>query len=139
MLLGFDDEAFKRSVAAIFVALLVTGFVPVLNLIRYVPLFKEVLLGALVVVAFTSLSDAEDGIKFALVTGMLAAVAFNLVYIPGSILLGGLLGAAAGDGATGAIMAINGLGALMNVFGLVFMSPVGYILGGALGSVLNAE
>ncbi|MFC7142221.1 hypothetical protein ACFQMA_20580 [Halosimplex aquaticum] len=139
MILGLDDEAFKQSTAAIFVALLITGFVPILNLIRYVPLVKEVFLGAFVVVAFTSISDAEEGIKFSLVTGMLAAVAFNVVYIPGSIVLGGLLGAATGEGAAGALMAINGLGALMNVFGLLFMSPIGYILGGALGSVLNAE
>ncbi|WP_415382849.1 hypothetical protein [Halosimplex sp. TS25] len=138
MVLGFDDEAFKKSVATIFVALLVTGFVPVVNLVRYVPLFKEVLLGALVVVAFTSITDAESAIKFALVTGMLAAVAFNVVYIPASFVLGGVMGAATGAD-VGLMMFARGFGALMNVFGLLFMSPVGYILGGALGSVLNAE
>ncbi|WP_459194915.1 hypothetical protein [Halosimplex sp. J119] len=138
MILGFDDDAFKKSVATIFVALLVTGFVPIVNFIRYVPLFKEVLLGALVVVAFTSITDAGDAVKFTVVTGMIAAVAFNVVYIPATSLLGGVMGAATGADA-GMMMVARGLGALMNLFGLIFLSPVGYMIGGALGSVLNDE
>jgi hypothetical protein len=91
-----------------------------------------------VVVAFTSITDAESGIKFTLVTGMIAAVAFNVVYIPASFVLGGVTGATVGAD-VGMMMVAQGLGALMNLFGLIFLSPVGYILGGAIGSVLNDE
>lgn len=144
ILFGFDEREFKLSTATIFVALLVFGFVPLVNLIRYLPLCKEILLGTVVVAAFTSISDTKTGIKFAFLTGMQAAVAFNLVYIPGQFLLGGLLGGLSGAGSTtaaesaGAMAALTALGALTNLFGLVFMSPIGYVLGGAFGSVLNS-
>jgi hypothetical protein len=137
MVFGFDGSAFKKAAASIFVALLIFGFVPIINWFRYIPLFKEVLLGALVVAVFTSISETGRAMKFALVTGMIAAVAFNGIYIPGSFLLGGLIGAASGGDATGGMALLAGLGALANLIGLIFMSPLGYIAGGALGSVLN--
>ncbi|QGA83376.1 hypothetical protein [Halomicrobium sp. LC1Hm] len=137
---GFDDSEVKKSIGTIFVALLVMGFVPIINLIRIVPFFKEVVLGAVVVVVFTSLSEVKRGIKFALVTGMIAAVAFNVVFIPGQIILGGVMGAASGatGEAAGGMAMLNGLGALTNLIGLLFMSPIGYTIGGAIGSVLNS-
>lgn len=144
MLFGFDEREFKLSTATIFVALLVFGFVPIINLIRYVPLFKEILLGTVVVAAFTSISDTKTGVKFGFLIGMPAALAFNLVYIPGQFLLGGLLGGLAGTGSTtaaesaGAMAALNALGALTNIFGLIFTSPIDYVVGGAFGSVLNS-
>jgi hypothetical protein len=137
---GFDDSEFKKSTATIFVVLLVVGFVPIIGLIRLVPLFKEVLLGAAVVAAFTTISDTKRAIKFALVTGMIAAVLFNVIYIPGQFVLGGVIGAASGSGgdqAAGMAM-LSGLGALTNIFGLLFFSPIGYAIGGALGGVLNS-
>ncbi|NLV11369.1 hypothetical protein ACAH01_05305 [Halomicrobium sp. HM KBTZ05] len=137
---GFDDSEVKKSIGTIFVALLVMGFVPIINLIRIVPFFKEVVLGAVVVVVFTSLSEVKRGIKFALVTGMIAAVAFNVVFIPGQIILGGVMGAASGatGEAAGGMAMLSGLGAITNLIGLLFMSPIGYTIGGAIGSVLNS-
>lgn len=137
---GFDDSEFKKSTASIFVALLVFGFVPIIGLVRVIPLFKEILLGAAVVAVFTTISDTKRAIKFALVTGMIAAVLFNVIYIPGQTLLGGLLGAVSEGGgadAAGGMALLSGLGALANLIGLIFMSPLGYVIGGALGGVLN--
>ncbi|MBV0923462.1 hypothetical protein KTS45_04545 [Halomicroarcula limicola] len=139
MIFGFDESEFKKATASIFVVLLVTGFVPILNLVRFVPFFKEILLGAAVVAVFTTIEDTKTAIKFALVTGMIAAVAFNLIYIPGSFVLGGIMsmGGSNPDAAGGMAM-LAGLGALTNIVGLIFMSPIGYTIGGALGSVLNS-
>ena len=135
---GFDDSEFKKSTATIFVALLIFGFIPIIGLIRAIPLFKEILLGAAVVAVFTTISDTKRAIKFALVSGMIAAVAFNVVYIPGQIFLGGIIGAASGTAEEAGSMALlSGLGALSNIIGLIFFSPIGYVIGGALGSVLN--
>jgi hypothetical protein len=140
---GFNDSEFKKSTATIFVALLIFGFVPIIgHLIRAVPLFKEVVLGAVVVAVFTSISDTGTGVKFALASGMIAAVLFNIIYIPGQTLLGGVFGAltSAGDEAVatgGASAMFSGLGALTNLIGLIFMSPIGYALGGAIGSAVN--
>lgn len=137
---GFDDSEFKKSTASIFVALLVFGFIPIIGLIRAIPLFKEILLGAAVVAVFTTISDTKRAIKFALLTGMIAAVLFNVVYIPGQTLLGGLFGAVSEGGgadAAGGMALLSGLGALTNLIGLIFISPVGYVIGGALGGVLN--
>ena len=135
---GFDDSEFKKSTASIFVALLIFGFIPIIGLIRIIPLFKEILLGAAVVVVFTTISDTKRAIKFALISGMIAAVLFNVVYIPGQIFLGGIIGAASGTAEEAGSMALlSGLGALSNIIGLIFFSPIGYVIGGALGSVLN--
>jgi hypothetical protein len=54
--------------------------------------------------------------------------------------MGGLAGAGsstAGETA-GTMAALSGLGALTNLFGLLFLSPIGYVVGGAFGSVLNS-
>ncbi|WP_324758633.1 hypothetical protein [Haloarcula montana] len=141
MIFGFEEEKFKKSFGIIFGVLLVTGFVPILNLVRIVPLFKEVALGAAVVAVFTSITDTKTAVKFALATGMLAAVAFNIVYIPGQIIMGGAIGAASGGetamGSGAGMALLSGLGALTNLFGLLLFSPIGYTIGGVLGSVLN--
>ncbi|MBX0293624.1 hypothetical protein EGH23_01860 [Halomicroarcula sp. F27] len=139
MIFGFNESEFKKSTASIFVVLLVTGFVPILNLVRFVPFFKEILLGAAVVAAFTTIEDTKTAIKFALVTGMIAAVAFNVIYVPGSFVLGGIMGVGGSNpDAAGGMAMLAGLGALTNIVGLIFMSPIGYTIGGALGSVLNS-
>jgi hypothetical protein len=136
---GFEDSTVKKSIGVIFAALVVAGFVPILNLVRVVPLFKEVVLGAVVVIAFTSITDTGDAIKFALITGMIAAVAFNVIYIPGSFLLGGLMSVGAGSAeAAGGMAMLAGLGALTNLLGLLFFSPIGYVIGGAIGGVVNS-
>jgi hypothetical protein len=138
-----DDfvDRYGRSIGVVFAGLFLTWIVPVVNLVRLVPLFKEAVLGVLVVVAFTSLEDWGQGAKHALVSGMIAAVAFNVVRIPAGVVLGGLAGAAgggAGAAETAAFAgALSGLGALTNVVGLVLFSPLGYIAGGAVGGLLN--
>lgn len=134
---GFDDSEFKKSTVSIFVALLIFGFIPIINLIRAVPLFKEILLGAAVVAVFTTISDTKRAIKFALVSGMIAAVVFNVVYIPVQTLLGGLMGMGGTAEEAGGMALLAGIGALSNLIGLIFFSPIGYVIGGALGSVLN--
>lgn len=96
MILGFDEDAFKKSVGVVFVVLLLAGFVPILGgLVRLVPTLKEIVLGTVVVAAFTGIEDTTEGIKFALVTGMLV--------------------------------------------GLVFFSPIAYVVGGVVGSSLNED
>jgi hypothetical protein len=135
---GFDDSEFKKALGTILVALLVTGFVPIINLVRIIPLFKEVVLGTVVVVVFTTISDTKQGVKFALITGMLAALVFNVIYIPSCFVLGGAFGAASGGGEQAGQMAMmQGIGAAANLIGFVLFSPFGYAIGGAIGSVLN--
>lgn len=139
MLFGFNDSEVKKAIATILVALLVFGFVPIIKYIRFVPFFKEIILGAVVVAVFTSIADMKQAVKFAVITGMIAAVAFNVIYIPGSVLLGGIFGGLSGGGgeAVGMGALVGGLGALTNLIGLIFMSPIGYAIGGAAGSFLN--
>lgn len=139
MLFGFNDSEVKKATASIFVALLIFGFIPIVNLIRFIPFFKEILLGAAVVAVFTNIGDTMEAVKFAVITGMIAAVAFNVIYIPGSFLLGGLIGGISGAGgeAAGQMAVLQGLGALTNIIGLIFMSPIGYAIGGAVASFLN--
>ena len=135
-------EAFKqrygRSIAFVFVGLVVTHL-PIVNLIGLVPTFKEILLGAGVVFAFTSLTEPADGAKHAFVSGMTAAVVFNVIWIPGSAIIGGSLVAAGGSTASDAVASgvLQGLGALTNLIGLLVFSPIGYAVGGVLGAVGN--
>jgi len=124
----------------IFVVLLVTTL-PIIRWIRWIPAFKELVLGGLVVVAFTSIVDWKEGAKYALIAGMAAAVLFNVINIPLQIALGsvlsGVFGSAQNSAAQGGIL--GGLGALSNLIGLVIFSPVGFGIGGAIGAVLNGE
>jgi hypothetical protein len=69
---GFVDK-YGMAIATVFVALWLT-VLPIIGLLRAVPLFKEIVIGAAVVVAFTSLDDWGQGAKYALVSGMVAAV-----------------------------------------------------------------
>lgn len=121
----------------ILAALFATAYVPMVSSIRFVPMLKEAVLGAVVVVAFTPITTAKGGVKYALAAGMTAAVVFNLVNIPLQLVIGGLVigGQGGSAGAMGSFVA--GLGALSNLVGLVFFSPLGYFVGGAVGSQLN--
>lgn len=133
-------EKYGMSIAAIFVGLIVTHL-PFISVVNLVPMFKEVVLGAIAVAALTSLTEAGDGAKHALIAGMTAAVLFNIIWIPGSIVLGGALTAASGGAAAGAAAVgggiLSGLGWLSNFIGLVLFSPIGYAVGGVVGSFLN--
>jgi len=137
---GLNSGEFKKGTGAIFVGLCFFGvlrFIPLISLIPTVPVWKEVLLGTLAVAGLTSINDTGEGIKFALVCGMIAAVAFNILYIPAQILFSSVVGAAT-EGAGAGIGALAGtLGAFANLIGVVIFSPIGYIVGGALGSALN--
>jgi hypothetical protein len=130
---GFVDK-YGIAIAAVFVALWVTAL-PIVNLLRAVPLFKEIVIGAAVVVVFTSLDDWGQGAKYALVSGMAGAILFNLTWIPASFVVG--LSSAGGAESAAMLGALGALGAFANVVGLLFMSPVGYLAGGALGGALR--
>jgi hypothetical protein len=132
----------------ILAALFVTSLVPIVNLVRFIPLFKEIVLGAAVVLAFTAISDSTEGAKHALIAGMAAAVVFNVINIPLQIVLGGLAWGGGSMGSAGAGTAtageaaamggmFGGLGALTNLIGLIFFSPFGYAIGGLIGAAVN--
>jgi|GEM_PF-3329030 len=131
---------YGKAIVVIFLALVVFHL-PIIGLINLVPVFKEVVLGAAVVAGLTSIADTKAGIKYALVSGMVAAVLFNALYIPGQFLLGGVLGAASmpESAASGAAVSslMSGFGALLNLVGVVIFSPIGYTVGGALGTLVN--
>lgn len=131
---------YGKSIGAIFVALVVFHL-PIIGLINILPTFKEILLGTAVVAGLTTISDTTEGIKHALIAGMIAAIAFNVLYIPAQFVIGGIGGAVgAGESAAAAGVAsglFSGLGALLNLVGLAIFSPIGYVIGGALGTVVN--
>ena len=137
---GFDNGEFKVATGAIFVGLCFFGvlrFIPLISLIPSIPIWKEVLLGVVAVTVFTSIDDTGQGIKFALLSGMIAAVAFNVLYIPAQILFSSVVGAAMESSGAGYGAFAGALGAFANLLGVVFFSPIGYTVGGALGSALN--
>ena len=132
---------YGKSIGLVFAALIVFHL-PIIGFINIIPTFKEIVLGALVVGGLTTISDTMEGIKHALIAGMIAAILFNVLYIPAQFVIGGIGGAVGGGGestvASGvAIGLVSGFGALLNLVGLVIFSPVGYIIGGALGTVVN--
>ena len=131
---------YGKSIGLVFVALIVFHL-PIIGLINIIPTFKEIVLGALVVGGLTTISDTMEGIKHALIAGMIAAILFNVLYIPAQFVIGGIGGAVGGGesaAASGAASGlISGFGALLNLVGLIIFSPVGYIIGGALGTVVN--
>lgn len=136
---GFDDGEFKVATGAIFVGLCFFGilrFIPLISLIPSIPIWKEVLLGTIAVTVFTSIDDVGEGIKFALLGGMIAAVMFNILYIPSQILFSSVVGAATETGA-GAGAFLGTLGAFANLIGVIIFSPIGYTIGGALGASVN--
>jgi hypothetical protein len=142
-IMGYDREVVLKAIGVTIVALFVTNIIPIVNFIKLIPTFKEVVIGGLVVAGLTSISDTTEGVKFALLTGMIAAVLFNLFYIPFQVLFGGLAGGmmsgtemSPADGAMGTA-AVAGLGAMLNLVGVVIFSPIGYAIGGALGTLAN--
>lgn len=136
-------ETWGLGTAGAFVALAVFNFVPVVNLIRLVPTFKEILIGAGVVVFLLETTDPADGAAYALVVGMVAAVAVNLVgfvltLVGVSItqMLGTGMGAGMGMSGGAGVAAV---GAVVRFVGVVLFSPVGYAVGGAVGAWLNGR
>lgn len=137
---GFNDGEFKVAAMAIFVGLCGFGvlrFIPLISILPTIPIWKEALLGAGAVTVFTSIDTAGEGIKFALLCGMIAAVAFNILYIPSQILFSTFVGAAIEGSSAGGGAFLGTLGAFANLIGVIFISPIGYSIGGALGAALN--
>lgn len=124
------------ATVASFVGLAVTNYVPVINLVNWVPMFKEAVIGAVIVAVLSNIPRATQGAKFGVVSGMTAAVAFSSISLLLSMVIAGW-GATNGDSATASAAALMGLGWLANLFGLLFFSPVGFAVGGALGTLVN--
>lgn len=135
---GDFTDRYGKAIAVIFLALVITHL-PLISLVTLLPFFKEVVIAAIVVAAMTAISDAADAAKYAVIAGMTAAVVFNLVWIPAQFVLGGVFAAASGASASGSLAggALSGLGALSNLIGLIVFSPIGYAVGGVLGSLFN--
>jgi len=129
-------ETWLLGVAAAFAALAVFNFVPLVSLIRLIPAFKEVLIGAGLVVLLLDTTDLGTGAVYALVVGMVAAVVVNVVRLVLSLAGLSLMGAEPGMGMAGSL-GVATLGVVANLLGLVFFSPVGYLVGGAAGAWLN--
>ena len=127
------------------VALAVFNFVPIVNLIRILPTFKEILIGAALVVLLLDTTDLGEGAVFSLIAGVVAAVAVNVVRFVLATVVGltGVLGGMGGGMGPGPGMGMGGsvgvaaLGAVVNFVGVVVFSPVGYLIGGAAGAFLN--
>lgn len=133
---------YGKASGVILLVLFVTRL-PIISLIRILPTFKELVLGAVVVAAFTQVVDRKEGAKYALIAGMAAAVVFNVINIPLSIILGSVMGAGGAFGSSGAENAaaaggiVGALGALSNLIGLLIFSPIGYGIGGVIGTFIN--
>jgi hypothetical protein len=146
--LDYPTETWALGVGGAFAALAVFNFVPIVNLIRILPTFKEILIGAALVVLLLDTTDLGDGAVFSLIVGMVAAVAVNVVRFVLATVVGltgvlGGMGGGMGPGPGGAGMGMSGslgfaaLGAVVNFVGVIVFSPVGYLIGGAAGAFLN--
>lgn len=119
------------------------------NLIRLLPTFKQILIDAtLVALLLLETTGLADGAVFALIAGMVAAVAVNVVrFLLATVVgLSGMLGGmgpngVAPDGGMGVSgrVGIAALGAVLNFVGMILFSPVGYLVGGAAGAFLNGN
>ncbi len=145
--LDYPTETWALGVGGAFAALAVFNFVPIVNLIRLLPTFKEVLIGAALVVLLLETTEYVDGAVFALVAGMIAAVVVNVVrfvllsVVGLSGMFGGMgpgagMGPGGGIGAGGSV-GFAALGAAISFIGVIIFSPVGYAVGGAVGAFLN--
>lgn len=137
--LDHPTETWLLGVAAAFGALAVFNFVPLVSLIGLLPAFKEVLIGAGLVVLLLDTTELGTGAVYALVVGMAAAVAVNVVRFVLRLVGLSVMGAAgAGPGpGVGGSLGVATLGVLTSAVGLVLFSPVGYLAGGAAGAWLN--
>lgn len=144
--LDHSTETWALGVGGAFAALAVFNFVPIVSLIRLLPTFKEVLIGAALVVLLIETTEYVDGAVFALVAGMIAAVVVNVVrfvllsVVGLSGMFGGMgSGAGMGPGGMGAGGSVGfaALGAAISFVGVIIFSPVGYAVGGAVGAFLN--
>ncbi len=141
--LDHPTETWLLGVAAAFGALAVFNFVPLVSLIGLLPAFKEVLIGAGLVVLLLDTTELGTGAVYALVVGMAAAVAVNVVRFVLRLVGLSMMGAAgAGPGpgpgpGVGGSLGVATLGVLTSAVGLVLFSPVGYLAGGAAGAWLN--
>lgn len=137
--LDHPTETWLLGVAAAFGALAVFNFVPLVGLIGLLPALKEVLIGAGLVVLLLDTTELGTGAVYALVVGMVAAVAVNVVRFVLRLVGLSVMGAAgAGPGpGVGGSLGVATLGVLTSAVGLVLFSPVGYLAGGAAGAWLN--
>jgi len=141
--LDHPAETWLLGIVAAFAALAVFNFVPFVNLIRLIPAFKEVLIGAGLVVLLLDTADLGTGAVYALIVGMVAAVVVNVVRFVLSLVGLSLLGGTSAMGPAPEGMAgglgFAALGLVANAVGLLFFSPVGYLAGGAAGAWLNSR
>lgn len=144
--LDHPTETWALGIGGAFAALAVFNFVPIVNLIRLLPTFKEILIGAALVVLLLETTEYVDGAVFALIVGMIAAVAVNVVrFVLATVvglsgMLGGMGGGGMGPGAgmgAGGSLGFAALGAAINFVGVIIFSPIGYAIGGAVGAFLN--
>ena len=139
--LDYPTETWALGIGGAFAALAVFNFVPFVNLIRLLPTFKEILIGAALVVLLLETTEYVDGAAFALVAGMVAAVVVNVVrFVLLSVVgISGMLGGM-GPGAgmsPGGSVGFAALGAAISFVGVIIFSPIGYAVGGAVGALLN--
>jgi hypothetical protein len=143
--LDHSTETWALGVGGAFAALAVFNFVPIVNLIRLLPTVKEVLIGAALVVLLLETTEYVDGAAFALVVGMIAAVVVNVARFVLTAVVG-LTGVVDGMGpgtppgagmGAGGSLGLAALGAAISFVGVVLFSPVGYLVGGAVGALLN--
>lgn len=124
-------------------AALVATALPGVALVRVVPALKEIVIGTALVYVLLDTSEVADGAAFAVVAGMVAAVAFNLLAtvagaLVGVSLLGGGASAVAGMGSIAGVDLAVALRAV-RLFSVLVVSPIGYAAGGALGAYLNGR
>lgn len=129
------NQRYGLAVVASFAGLVV-AHLPVIGLISLVPFTREVIIGAAVVATLSEIPKATEGAKFGVISGMTAAVIFYIVKIPLVIALL-VWGSMNGDATVIGSSLLSGLGLLSNLVGLVLLAPVGFAVGGALGTVVN--
>jgi hypothetical protein len=137
--LDHSTETWGIGVGATFLALVVSS-IPIISLVRGIPTFKEIVLGTVLVVLLLDTTEPVDGAAFMLIAGMVAAILFNvikfaerlLVDIP--LLFGTSSAAPPGVGGGAELTAARGA---VEFVGVVVFSPIGYLVGGALGALIN--
>lgn len=148
--LSHPTETWALGIGGAFAALAVFNFVPIVSLIRFLPTFKEILIGAALVFLLLETTEYLDGAAFAVVAGMVAAVVVNVVRFVLSVVgISGMLGGMSGGTGPGTGMGMSmgaggsigfaALGAAISFIGVVIFSPVGYAVGGVVGALLNGN
>lgn len=140
--IDYPAETWGLAVFGTLAALVVTAL-PGVALVRVVPALKEILIGAGVVYVLLDTAETADGAAVAVVAGMVATVGFNVLAavvgaVVGVTLLGGGADAVAGAGVVAGVDLAAALRAV-RLLSVLFVSPVGYAVGGALGAYLNGR